>query len=153
MPFYRWLRPHPDDDPDVLHQKRRTADNLLRLRAALRAEFATDVRTHLRLATWNLREFGSTAPGRQRTEESLYYIAEILSHFDLIAIQEVREDMTALKKLLKILGPSWQYIATDVTAGVTGNKERMAFIYETTQAEFVRNGGRDHSAEELSARR
>ena len=34
---------------------------------------------------WNIRWFGKT----ERTDESLWYITEILSRFDLIAIQEV----------------------------------------------------------------
>jgi len=43
------------------------------------------------------------------------YIAEIVSFFDLLAIQEVRRDLAALNKLQQLLGPNWGYIATDVT--------------------------------------
>jgi hypothetical protein len=71
-----------------------------------------------------------------RLEESLYYIAEILSHFDLIAVQEVREDLQALDDVMRILGPGWRYIATDVTEGKSGNRERMVFVYNSHKTWF-----------------
>jgi len=49
------------------------------------AKNATDT---LLLATWNLKEFEGGQNDR-RTAESYWYIAEIISHYDLIAIQEV----------------------------------------------------------------
>lgn len=30
---------------------------------------------------------------------------------------------------MRLLGPGWQYIATDVTEGTPGNRERMAYVY------------------------
>jgi endonuclease/exonuclease/phosphatase family metal-dependent hydrolase len=89
----------------------------------------------LRLATWNIREFDSDKYGK-RLEESLHYIAEILAHFDLIAVQEVREDRRALEEVMRLLGPNWQYVVTDVTEGSAGNRERMAFVYDTNKIRF-----------------
>ena len=37
---------------------------------------------------------------------------------------------------MKILGPNWSYIATDVTEGVTGNEERMAFLFNRDKVWF-----------------
>ena len=48
----------------------------------------------LNLATWNIREFGKLRYGRRRNRAAIHYIAEILSQFDLIAITEVRDDLT-----------------------------------------------------------
>lgn len=68
--------------------RQRTIDNLIALRAQLDREIPEKTaRNSLLLATWNIRAFGKDS----RTKESLYYIAEILSRFDLIAIQEVRD--------------------------------------------------------------
>ena len=50
------------------------------------------------LATWNIREFGS----EKRKIEDYFYIAEIISRFDLIAIQEVLGNKKALDKLMPI---------------------------------------------------
>jgi len=89
----------------------------------------------LLLATWNIREFDSPAYGA-RLDESFYYIAEIISRFDLVAVQEVREDLDALNRLLKLLGPWWRFIATDVTEGKPGNRERLAFLYDARKVRF-----------------
>lgn len=40
----------------------------------------------------NLRELGGTKSGG-RNLEALLYLAEIISHFDLIAVQEVRDNL------------------------------------------------------------
>src|SRR5436190_20670516 len=72
---------------------RRTATRLLALRAKLDAEIpARTIGSNVLLATWNLREFDSPAYG-MRPDECLFYIAEIISRFDIVAIQEVREDL------------------------------------------------------------
>ncbi|MBD0321452.1 MAG: endonuclease/exonuclease/phosphatase family protein, partial [Gemmatimonadetes bacterium] len=86
-------------------------------------------------ATWNIREFESGKYGA-RQRESLYYIAEILDHFDIIAVQEVRDDLSSLEEVMSILGGWWDYLLTDVTEGRQGNLERMAFIYDTRKVRF-----------------
>ena len=81
MPGYTALSGYIDSD------RKRTSDNLLRLRKDLRARLP--VRTNhstLLLATWNLRDFDSNKFGHgPRLPESIHYIAEILSAFDLVA--------------------------------------------------------------------
>jgi len=54
-----------------------------------------------------------------------------------VAIQEVREDLSAIEQLKYILGDeSWDYILTDVTEGRRGNRERMAFLYDAKKVRF-----------------
>lgn len=87
------------------------------------------------VASWNLREFGeSKSSGREL--EPLVYIAEVMSRMDLIAVQEVRRDLTALDGLIRILGGWWKYVVSDVTAGRAGNNERVAFIYDSRKLSF-----------------
>jgi len=115
---------------------RRTAARLLALREQLDKEVPERSLTQtLNLATWNIREFDSTKYGT-RTDESLSYIAEIVSRFDLVAVQEVHEDLTALRRLCRILGSSWDYVHTDTTRGTRGNRERMAFLYDKRKVRF-----------------
>jgi hypothetical protein len=71
-----------------------------------------------------------------RSDEPLYYIAEIIDHFDLVAVQEVREDLTVLNRLIEILGSWWKVLLTDVTEGRPGNRERMAFLYDSRKLSF-----------------
>ncbi len=109
---------------------KRTIERILALRTKIKAEIPQKkLDETLLLGTWNIREFDSPAYG-ERMKEALYYIAEILSAFDLIAVQEVRDDLTALDKVMKILGDNWDYMFSDVTEGSQGNKERTAFIYD-----------------------
>ncbi|MGJ0558376.1 endonuclease/exonuclease/phosphatase family protein [Methylocystis sp.] len=115
----------------------RIISGLERLRAQLDREIPDrSLEKTLRLATWNIREFDSPAYGA-RTDDAFYFIAEIVSRFDLVAIQEVRRDLTALKTLLKHLGWHWKYVVTDTTEGVPGNNERLAFLYDTRKVQFT----------------
>jgi endonuclease/exonuclease/phosphatase family metal-dependent hydrolase len=129
MPFYQALSNNTSAG-------KRTLQRILQLRQQLDEEIPqkTAEKTLL-LATWNIREFDSAAYG-DRIAEAFYYIAEIVASFDLIAVQEVRQDLTALNKLMSILGGNWSVIFTDVTEGAKGNGERMAFIYDKRKVRF-----------------
>jgi endonuclease/exonuclease/phosphatase family metal-dependent hydrolase len=91
------------------------------------------------VATWNIRAFGGvTAKWRSEDGDSprrdlfdLRCIAEIVSRFDVVAIEEAREDLSALRLVLEALGDSWGLIATDVTRGRAGNNERLVFVFDT----------------------
>ncbi len=116
----------------------RTIEGLLRLRKQIAGELpARSVRDSLMLATWNIRDFGSKRLNPSpRLTESLYYIAEIISAFDLVAVQEVNDNMQPFLKMMEILGPTWSYIATDTCEGSGGNGERMAFVYDKAKVLF-----------------
>lgn len=89
------------------------------------------------LATWNIREFDSNSKKfGPRLIESYQYIAEIISRFDIVAIQEVKENLGPLQRLISVLGPQYSFIATDITEGTGGNGERMAFIYDKNKVRF-----------------
>lgn len=118
--------------------RQRTIENLIVLRAQLDKEIPCKTADRsLLLATWNIRAFGKDS----RTKESLYYIAEILSRFDLVAIQEVKGQREELEKVVAILGKNWDYIATDVTGGHAGNGEAIAFLYDTNKVSFKNMAG------------
>ena len=48
----------------------------------------------------------------------------------------MREDLQALENVRAVLGGWWKYIATDVTEGTQGNRERMAFLYDSRKVRF-----------------
>lgn len=129
MPFYNIL----DNTKEV---DRRTASNLTELKRVLDVSIPQKTLDHtLLLSSWNIREFGNTKSGGRETEP-LLYIAEILSRFDLIAIQEVRNNLDALDQLMRMLGRWWKYVVSDVTQGSSGNNERHAFLYDTRKISF-----------------
>ncbi|MBN2471881.1 MAG: endonuclease/exonuclease/phosphatase family protein [Anaerolineae bacterium] len=131
MPKYR--------DLDPLHnlEHKRITERLLKLRQQLNRDIPV-TRTlfhNLLLATWNIREFDAPAYGA-RVPEAIYYIAEIIARFDLVAVQEVRSDLSSLKRVLAVLGDHWHYLITDVSEGAPGNDERMAFLYDSRKVRF-----------------
>jgi endonuclease/exonuclease/phosphatase family metal-dependent hydrolase len=130
MPVYTSLRGLSTAD------RRRVVSGLQRLRRGLDREIPAKTldRTML-LATWNVRELDSNKYGL-RDVEAYQYLAEVISRFDLVALQEVREDLDGLKRLVDALGGMWRYIVTDVTEGRAGNGERMAFLFDSRTVRF-----------------
>ncbi|MFT3735234.1 MAG: endonuclease/exonuclease/phosphatase family protein [Rhodocyclaceae bacterium] len=117
-------------------QRTRTIGGLQRLRAALSATLPVrSMADTLLLATWNIRELDSGKYGF-RSDEAYFYIAEILSRFDLIAIQELRDGLYPLQRLRALLGSSWDFVVTDVTLGTAGNAERMAYLFDRRKISF-----------------
>ena len=86
----------------------------------------------LNVAVWNIREFGKKA----RTEAAIHYIAEILGQFDLVALVELRDNLTDLGRVLPILGDYWDVIYSDWVTDGGGNRERIAYVYDQRAAVF-----------------
>ncbi len=96
------------------------------------------------IATWNIRAFGdltrkwvsSQDDSPRRDLHSLQIIARIIRRFDVIALQEVKSNIRALRDMLKLLGDNWSFTLTDVTEGSAGNGERMAFVFDTRRVKL-----------------
>lgn len=99
---------------------------------------------NLLIATWNIRHFGgltekwesSQNDSPKRDLHALRCITEIISRFDVVAIQEVKGNIKALRHMLKVLGSNWGLVLTDVTKGRLGNDERMAFVFDTRKVQM-----------------
>ena len=134
MPFYYGLKRFRKPE-----KRNYIIDRLLRLKKQLDDEIPDkQMEDNLLLGTWNIRDFGKT--NRRgfggRTSDSFYYIAEIISRFDIVALQEVNE-IDELKRVMRLLGPSWDFIASDITdSRLGGNGERMTFVYDTRKVLF-----------------
>lgn len=136
MPYYTRLKPNKKIDETT---RKRIIDKLGLLRDELDTHFdehGSDRKLgSVRIGTWNIREFGDNKSGGRDTE-CLYYIAEIASRFDILAMQEVTADLKQFKAFMRIMGPDWDYLATDVTDGSAGNGERMVFLFNQKKAYF-----------------
>lgn len=132
---YAGMRRRFGDDVEGLH---RCAERLIALREGLSAVRRTGCEDEsLLLATWNIRDFDSNRFGfGPRKLESMYYLAEVIGVFDLVAVQEISRDLTPLVELMAILGPGWDYIVTDANDGRGGNGERMGFLYNKSSVYF-----------------
>lgn len=145
MVMYAQLKIRSGDGSAARKKKKRVASRLLVLREKLKVHLKSSgaSMSHgntVRIATWNLREFGGSKY-KGRGFEPLYYIAEIIYHFDIVALQEVRGDLKEFYQLKRILGQTWDYIATDVTDGAAGNGERMVFLFNQNKVSFQNIAG------------
>jgi endonuclease/exonuclease/phosphatase family metal-dependent hydrolase len=128
MAFYHDLKRYDAD------KARWIAERLLALRTELRAsDLGRRQAGTLVIGSWNIRAFDDGTP---RRDESYHYIAEIIDKFDICAVQEVKTDLDPLRRLVRLLGPNWDWFVTDVTEGDPGNTERQAFLYNTDVVRF-----------------
>jgi len=81
----------------------------------------------LLIATWNIANLGL----HKRSEDHYRLIAEVLSWFDIIAIQEVHDDLSGLYALESFIGSKYHMIFNDTG----GNDERAAFFYDSSKLE------------------
>jgi endonuclease/exonuclease/phosphatase family metal-dependent hydrolase len=77
----------------------------------------------LLLATWNVANLG----GQDRGPKDYALLAEVISWFDLVAVQEVKNDRKGLDGLVAALPASWRTLYSDAA----GNDERMTFLYDS----------------------
>jgi endonuclease/exonuclease/phosphatase family metal-dependent hydrolase len=123
-----------DPLPEELHPRFQALSDNLDIRIP-----AKKIGRNLLIATWNIRAFGDLSrvwtsgqeDSPRRDLSSVKYITEIVSRFDVIAVQEVKANIRAFRDMIKLLGNNWNFILTDVTAGSAGNGERMAYVFDT----------------------
>lgn len=87
----------------------------------------------LLLGTWNVANLGS----QDRWDDHYQLIAEILSWYDVIAIQEVNDNLTGLRHVLSWLPDYYRTVFSDKA----GNNERAAFLYDTRKIQLMEKVG------------
>jgi exonuclease III len=105
---------------------------------------AKKLEKNLLIATWNIRAFGDLTKKWQSADQdspkrdwqAALCIAEILKRFDVIAIQEIKANLRALRHTLKAMGEHYSLILTDINKGAVGNGERMAYIFDTRRVQL-----------------
>lgn len=107
-----------DQNKELENLKKRIAD----------AKISQSTPNNLRLLTWNIRNFNG-----EKEDRAVTYIAEICKNFDIIAIQEAKDDLGGLEKLQKALGESYRLLFSDTA----GNSERLVFVYDQTKVQFT----------------
>ena len=113
------------------------ANELAQLSIALGNSIPEKNDTNIIIATWNIRKFGGLTRqwlpqgnySPKRDLRALRHISETVKRFDVCAIQEVTGNLRAIRDMMKFLGDDWSFLMTDVTQGSSGNKERLAFVY------------------------
>lgn len=78
---------------------------------------------HVLIATWNIANLGV----HKRRASDHHVIAEILSWFELVAVQEVADNLTDFLAVTQHLPSHFRWIFSDRA----GNDERSAYVYDT----------------------
>ncbi len=81
------------------------------------------------LGSFNIRKMGKT---RNRSVDTWEFLAETCRSFDLVAVQEILDDLSGLQRLMSLLGPEFSLVVSDMTGvfpGERGVGERLGFIY------------------------
>ena len=124
--------------PDLAATTSAHQDAFQRLRRSLSASIPSKGQSQkLLIATWNIRDFARFKPDsvHARSDAALNHIAEVLSYFDIIAVQEMKGDEAqfnaAKQAILTRLGRHWAYVGSGITEGRFGNGERLGFFFDT----------------------
>jgi len=80
--------------------------------------------SRLLIATWNIANLGL----QDRKDSDYQLIAEMISWFDMVALQEVNDNLVGLRSITQHLPSSFKVIFSDKA----GNNERLVFLYDTT---------------------
>jgi len=81
------------------------------------------------LGSFNIRKMGNT---RNRSPDTWEFLAGICRSFDLVAVQEIMDDLSGLRRLMSLLGPEFSLVVSDMTGvfpSEPGVGERLGFIY------------------------
>ena len=87
------------------------------------------------IASFNIRKLGAlqTSPtSTGRDDRTMRFLADVCRKFDLVAVQEVMPELTALRRLRELMGPEYGLIVSDIVGtfpGERGNEERLAYVY------------------------
>lgn len=87
------------------------------------------------IGTFNIRELGAI---KNRSPQSWQFLVQTIRRFDLIAIQEVLDDLSGLEHLLDLLGKDYGMVVSDVTGvkpGARGNAERLGYLFNWKRIE------------------
>jgi len=105
------------DSFQLLLEDERVRERLTALRAQLDQTIPSKEDTdNLLIASWNIRKLGGYDYGG-RLPESLGYIAEIISRFHIVAVQEIYGNLQILDDLKSYLGKHWDFTFSDTSVG------------------------------------
>ncbi len=83
------------------------------------------------LGSFNIRKLGAA---RRRSAATWRFLGRLCRSFDLLAVQEVMDDLSGLYRLVAEMGPEFELIVSDKTGAFPGDRglnERLAFVYRS----------------------
>ncbi|XP_075384147.1 deoxyribonuclease-1 [Tenrec ecaudatus] len=93
---------------------------------------------HLRIAAFNIQTFGET---KMSNDTLSHYIVQVVSRYDLVLVQEVRDShLTAVGKLLDLLNefePDNYHFVVSEPLGRSTYKERYLFLFRPSEVSVL----------------
>ena len=103
----------------------------------------------VKIASFNIQVFGITKADKAEVMEIL---AETISDFDIVAIQEIRDEsgtaIEELEKAVDAIGDDYSYVIGP-RLGRTSSKEQYAFMYRTSSISYMSSYTFDDSSYDL----
>lgn len=90
-------------------------------------------RHRLLLATWNVANLGV----QDRGDEHYRLIAEIMSWFDVVAVQEVNDNLAGIRTIAGHLPAGRRLLFSDAS----GNDERLTYVYDASRVTLLEEVG------------
>ncbi len=87
------------------------------------------------LASFNIRKIGKVS---NKSAGAWDFLRRFCQQCDLIAIQEVQDDLEGLNHLMDLLGSKYGLVASDITGGIAGKRgmvERLAYLFRWDRVE------------------
>jgi len=87
------------------------------------------------IGSFNALKLGKDDNNKKRWD----FLKRFASRYDLLAIQEVMDDLSGIRRLKKMLGSSFELIVSDTTGaspGALGLRERLAFLFRPKRIEL-----------------
>ena len=87
------------------------------------------------IGSFNALKLGKSA----NTEKRWAFLTHFASRFDLLAVQEVMDDLSGIRRLHESLGPSYKLVVSDTTGAFPGDRglrERLAFLYRPSRIDL-----------------
>jgi len=81
------------------------------------------------IGSFNIRKLGKI---EKRTPQSWQFLKNTIERFDLLAVQEIMDDLSGFEYLVSLLGDDYGMVVSDITGakpGSAGNSERLGFIF------------------------
>ena len=90
----------------------------------------------LKLVSWNMSNIGIS-----KTDEEIAFIARLMRHYDILAIQEISTKLSGPRAIVKlndelsrVSGVKWDYVISDPTSG--SGSERYAYLWKTNRTKL-----------------
>lgn len=101
------------------------------------ARFGCPIRRHdsVVIGAFNALKLGKATNTAKRWD----FLKRFVSRYDLLAVQEVMDDLAGIRRLQDELGPSFKLIVSDTTGATPGSlglRERLAFFYRPERIEL-----------------